>query len=564
VRTDNAHALLTPDMTSEPQPRDPPRPTAAVSIPCYAPVRVLPVRMLLPMLATAAATLLIALCGLATKAGGEALRTPPIQRPAARTAEAAAPSTLPVTVTIDPLGPGRPVPKRFLGLSFEAAALGQLSQYAYHGNLVRLLRSLGPGTLRFGGITADENVAWTDSGTPKPAWASSTIGPTQLHALGVLARRSGWQILLTVGLAHYEPEAAAREVAAAHRALGPYLAAVEIGNEPDAYARHGFRELPWLAQGYEEQISDYRDAIDALTPGVPIAGPDVSGSGAFGEWGDEEALAQTPVMLTGHHYPLGCAQKPPPTIEALLSSASRGAAATSLATYLTVARLYGIPLRIDETNTVSCGGVAGISDTFASALWATGYITQAMADGAAGINLQGNPGNCLGYTPVCAPSPEALAEGTLRAQPEWYALLLTSSLIGDRPLATTISAEDSPNLVATSFSAPGHSLKVVLVNNEPLGTNPFALNLNVGMSMGKAHVLRLTAPSPNAISGMQLAGRTVPANGSWPTPTQTESVATHAGTVSLALAPGSAALVTVSPKPPPRKPPRKHHSAQHH
>jgi hypothetical protein len=450
------------------------------------------------------------------------------------------------------------VPERFLGLSFEAAALSQLSQYAYHGNLVRLLRSLGPGTLRFGGITADENVAWTDPNTPRPAWASSTIGPAQMRALGVLARRSGWQILLTVGLAHYEPEAAAREVAAAHRALGSYLAAVEIGNEPDAYGHHGFRELPWLAQGYEEQISDYRDAIDALTPGVPIAGPDVSGSGAFGEWGDEEALAQTPAMLTGHHYPLGCAQTPPPTIEALLSSASRGAAATSLATYLTVARLYGIPLRIDEANTVSCGGVAGISDTFASALWATGYITQTMADSAAGINLQGNPSNCVGYTPVCAPDPEALAEGTLRAQPEWYALLLTSSLIGDRPLPTTISAEGSPNLVATSFSASGHSLKVVLVNNEPLGTDPLALSLNVGASMDEAHVLRLTAPSPNATSGVQLGGRTVLANGSWPAPTQTEVVATHAGEVSLELAPGSAALVTVSPKPPPHK----RHSAQ--
>jgi hypothetical protein len=152
-------------------------------------------------------------------------------------------------VTIAPLDPGRPVPQRFLGLSFEAAALGQLAQYARHGNLVGLLRSLGPGMLRFGGITADENVAWTDASTPRPAWASSAIGPAQLRAIGVLARRSGWRVLLTVGLAHYEPSAAAREVATAHRELGPYLAAVEIGNEPNAYGSHGLRELPWIAQG---------------------------------------------------------------------------------------------------------------------------------------------------------------------------------------------------------------------------------------------------------------------------------------------------------------------------
>ncbi len=427
-------------------------------------------------------------------------------------------------------------------------ALGQISQYAQHGDFVRLLRSLGPGVLRFGGITADENVAWTDAQTPRPAWASSTIGPTRLQALGKLARRSGWQVLLTVGLAHYEPEAAAREVAAAHRALGPYLAAVEIGNEPNAYASHGFRELPWLAQGYEEEISNYREAIDALTPGAPIAGPDVSGSGAFGEWGDEEALAQSPVMLTGHHYPLGCAQIPPPSIEALLSPASRGAAAASLDSYLTVAGLYGIPMRIDEANSVSCGGVAGISDTFASALWATGYIAQAMADGTAGINLQGNPSNCPGYTPLCAPDLTALAQGALRAQPEWYALLLTRSLIGARPVPTTISSTGSPNLVATSFSAPGHVLKVVLVDNEPPGTNPLALSLSVGAGMGAAQVMRLSAPALSATSGVRLAGREVAPSGSWFAPKRAESLVAHAGSVALELAPSSAALVTIGPK----------------
>jgi hypothetical protein len=442
---------------------------------------------------------------------------------------------------------------------------------------VALLRSLGPGILRFGGITADENVAWTDAATPKPAWASQTIGPAQLRALGILARRSGWQVLLTVGLAHYEPAAAAREVAAAHHLLGPALAAIEIGNEPNAYGNHGLRPLPWIAQGYEEEVSNYREAIEALTPGVPIAGPDVSGSGSFAEWGEEEALAQTPALLSGHHYPLGCAQTPAPSIATLLSGATRGRAAHSLATYLAVANAHDIPLRIDETNTVSCGGVAGISNTFASALWATGYITQAMAAGAAGINLQGNPANCGGYTPLCAPDPASLARGRLRARPEWYALLLTRALVGDRPLPTTIAAAESPgipaegspnaqaisspnlpaegspespapgspDLVATSFLAPDHSLQVVLVNDEPPGTRPLGLRLSVGAGMRAAQIERLTAPSPSATGGVVLAGRPVAFDGWWRPPAHPESVAVHAGSVTLELAPSSAACVTV-------------------
>jgi hypothetical protein len=448
-----------------------------------------------------------------------------------------------VTVGIDRLDPGTPVPERFLGLSFEAAALGQISQYGYRGDMVKLLRSLGPGVLRFGGVTADQNVGWTDAATPRPLWASSAIDPAELRALDVLARRSGWQVMLTVGMAHYEPAAAAREVAAAHAALGPDLLAVEIGNEPNAYGSHGFRELPWIAQGYEEQVSDYREAIEALTPGVPIAGPDVSGSGAFAEWGEEEALAQTPAMLTGHHYPLGCAQTPPPSIEALLSSTTRGRAAHSLASYMAVAHANGMPLRIDETNTVSCGGVAGISNTFASALWATGYTTQAMADGTAGINFEGNPTNCTGYTPLCALTPADVASGRLRAEPEWYALLLSRSLVGARPLPTTISAEGSPDLVAAAFSEPDHSLKVVVVDDEPQSTTPLTLHLNVGAGLGTASVQRLTAPSPSATGGVELAGHAV-TNGSW-SATATQSVAAHAGIVALEITPGSAALVTI-------------------
>jgi hypothetical protein len=467
---------------------------------------------------------------------------------------------LPIAVTIDPLDPGRPVARRFLGLSFEAAAFGQLAAYAGHGNLVALLRSLGPGMLRFGGVTADENIAWTDAETPRPAWASGVIDAAEMRAIGVLARRSGWQVLLTVGLAHYEPAIAAREVAAAHSALGPYLAAVEIGNEPNAYGNHGFRGLPWIAQGYEEQVSDYREAIAALTPSVPIAGPDVSGSGTFSEWGEEEALAQTPALLTGHHYPLGCAQVPAPSIETLLSGAIRGRAAESLATYMAVSQARGIPLRIDETNSVSCGGVAGISDTFASALWATGYITQAMAVGAAGINLEGNPTNCNGYTPLCAPDPTALALGALRAQPEWYALLLTRSLIGSRPLPTTISAAGSPDLVAAAFSDSDHSLKVVLANDEPPGTSPLTLRLDLGAGLGTAHILRLTAPNQSATEGVLLGGRSVAANGSWRAPAQSESSATHAGVLTLELAPSSAALVTVSPRQVRKRPRRRSHS----
>jgi hypothetical protein len=452
----------------------------------------------------------------------------------------------PVVIAIDRHAPGRPVAQRFLGMSFEAAAIAKIGALGSHGDLVALLRSLGPGVLRFGGITADQNVAWTDRQTPRPAWATDVVGPAEMQAIGRLARRSGWQVLLTVGMAHYEPAAAAREVAAAHAALGRNLAAVEIGNEPDAYGRHGFRQLPWIAQGYQEQVSAYREAIGALTPGVRIAGPDVSGSGIYPEWGYAEAAAQTPALLTGHHYPLGCTHIPAPSIESLLSPTIRALEAHSLETYLSVGRPRGIPTRIDESNSVSCGGVAGISNTFASALWATAYIAQGMAAGTAGINLQGNPTNCLGYTPLCAPDTASLAAGRMRAQPDWYALLLTRSLVGWRPLLTTIGGATSPNLAAAAFAGPGHALKLVLVDDEAPGARPLALRVAVGPGLGAAQVIRLTGPALGATGGVLLAGHAVPPSGSWQAPSRLPRAVIRSGVLSVGLTPASGALVTIT------------------
>jgi hypothetical protein len=439
------------------------------------------------------------------------------------------------------------VPSNFLGLSFEVGSLATIAGYAGEGDLVTMLRSLGAGVLRFGGVTADEQIAWTGPQTPRPAWALGVLEAGSLDQLGSLAAESGWHVLLTLGLGHFEPQAAAREAAAAEAALGGSLEAIELGNEPDSYARHGLRAQPWTPVQYNEQIASYRSAIEALAPGIPLAGPDTSGSSAYEKWGLSEAIYEHPAMLTGHHYPLGCAEQPPPSITRLLSPRIRELEEGSLRRYLFVARETEVPFRLDETNTVSCGGVSGISNTFASALWAVSYLTQAMTMGASGINLQGNPANCGGYTPLCAPSGEDLADGTLVAQPEWYALLLARSLLGERPLHTTIAPAHRPNVEASTFLASDGTLQFVLVDDDLPGARGVAMHLHVGAGFHGATILSLTAPSPEALSGVELGGQTVAANGSWTEPAQLPHAANRAGTITVELEPSSAALVTVAP-----------------
>ncbi len=459
--------------------------------------------------------------------------------PAARTAAAAAARTAArrpttVSVAVNRARPGSPVQQRFLGLSFEVSDLALIAGYGTRGDLPELLRSLGPGLLRFGGISADTRTAWTDEVVRRPAWASNTIGPEDFRHLRVLAQESGWSVLLTVGLAHYDPGAAAREVASAKAILGPWLAGIEIGNESDAYARHGFRRQPWGPGRYLAQVTAYRRAIDRLAPGIPLAGPDVSGSRSFQSWGPAEVRSQQPAMLTGHHYPLGCHLVHTASIQRLLSPLIRAREGTSLTRYMQVASRAHIPLRVDEANTVSCGGVAGISDTFAAALWATSYIAHTMTVGVAGINLEGNPARCTGYSVVCASSPARLAAGQLQVQPEWYALLLARALVGDRPLRTSIRGPAGTNITSTALLAPDGTMRLVLVDEEPPGSPAASVHVRVGAGYRTANAIALTAPSPQALSGASLGGSSVAADGSWPGPSRTSPLPVSGGLVDRA------------------------------
>ena len=169
-------------------------------------------------------------------------------------------------------------------------------------------------------------------------------------------------MLLTLNLGHFDPEAAAREAAAAKLYLGEWLAGIELGNEPNSYAHQGLRQEPWTFLEYDSEVAAYRAAIEAAAPGIPLAGPDVSGSSAFDTWGVGEVVDQPPQLLTGHHYPLSCQSQP--TIGRLLSPHIRLLELRSLKRYLAVAQNGEIPFRLDEANTVSCGG-CGISNTFA-------------------------------------------------------------------------------------------------------------------------------------------------------------------------------------------------------
>jgi hypothetical protein len=459
-----------------------------------------------------------------------------------------------VSVAARPVGPA--VPADFLGLSFEMRSLPTVAGYASRGNLVALLRSLGPGVMRFGGASADEQAAWVGPGVGNgpalPRWASTAITEGDFAGIAALARESGWRVLLTVNLGHYDPAAAAREAAAAQRLLGPWLAGVAIGNEPDLYSRKRLRPPGQGVAAYLPQAAAYRAAIEAAAPGVPIVGPDPS-TGLTGlRWVRAVASSPTlrPQLLTDHYYPLSsCGSRP--TISELLSPTVRRSESEALARALALAHAYATPLRVDETNDVSCEGEPGVSDTFASALWALDYTARALSAGVAGLNfhdLLSKPG---AYSPLIAPDPGALGAGALHAAPEWYALLAAHVLIGaragGRPLPSAVAGAAPGELSASAVRALDGRLALVLVDYDPPGSPPLAVRLRVPRALAGGSVLRLTAPSPAATAGVRLGGRAVAPDGTWTPPSTLPAVSGRAGSLAVQMPPSSAAVVTLSP-----------------
>lgn len=463
-----------------------------------------------------------------------------------------------VTVAATPAASA--APSDFLGLSFELRSLPLLARYATpHGDLVALLRSLGRGVVRFGGVSADEQSAWVGPGATLPSWAGTAITPADLAGVARLAHETGWRVLLTVNLGHYDPRAAAQEAAAARAALGSALIGVEIGNEPDRFTGKRLRGRGWNIASYRDQVVAYRAAIEAAAPGTPIAGPDPATGTPGIPWLRAAARTLHPALLTEHYYPLSsCGYEP--TVGELLSPNLRRGAAAMLANVQGIARVAHAPLRIDETNDISCEGRPGVSDTFAAALWALDYIARALDAGVAGLNFHDLPTRSGSYSPLLAPSPTALAAGALRAQPEWYALLAARELPRTNPLRVRVAGASPAEISASAFRTPDGRLHLVLVDFDPPGSRPLAVRLQASAASGArpaskpasrpyehGSILRLTAPAPAATGGVHLGGRTVAPDGSWSAPSSLPAVYNHHGALSLQLAPSSAAVVTLYP-----------------
>ncbi|CAK5268206.1 unnamed protein product [Mycena citricolor] len=179
----------------------------------------------------------------------------------------------------------------------------------------------------------------------------------------------------------------------AERILGDRLLGLQVGNEPDLYPAHNRRSPTY---GPVDYVRDFGliDAALRADPGVPHVNKKLVGPSISGTWRLEDVFnasfltdyAPSLAALSVESYPdNNCAKvlktggpvvDPQTVFSNYLNHTSSQEIMRKYLNSTLLAQSLDLPFHMLETNTASCGGFPGVSDSFGSALWALDYGLQ--------------------------------------------------------------------------------------------------------------------------------------------------------------------------------------------
>jgi hypothetical protein len=444
----------------------------------------------------------------------------------------------------------RAVPHSFLGISTETDEFDQFVQKvpSFPALLMQLavVGDNSPVSLRIGGESADGTYLNADGFSQPSGITSVGIDLPYLQRLGALARSVPLTVTLDLNLAAHNPQMAAALATEARKALpGGSLDALEVGNEPDLYhTLIGWNwnpaNLTWGAtyspQTYASDFATYAAALSSATPGVPVAGPVLANMDP--SW--YQTLLQTDGssvgLLTGHRYPFNACAFPGsaqyPTIAGQLSAQASSGLAASLLPAIAAAHQAGLKFRLTELGSASCTGLPGVSDTFATALWAPDVLFNMLADGVDGVNVHTryNTSN----TPLDGP-------GSTIVRPFFYGMVAFTRTLGPGAslLQTSVSGQLPAGLSVWPVALPGGQMHVLLINKAP-STATVALQAGAQAS---AQVQSLQSSSMSPGAQVTFGGQQLSNNGAWQGIPVTTTLNAREGAYQVSVPPLSASLL---------------------
>jgi hypothetical protein len=481
------------------------------------------------------------------------------------------------TLTVLANAPATPVPGSWFGLSTEYWGVPLFARdMPVYERVLSLLHVPGDGPLvmRIGGDSADHSF-WSPKARDMPRWAFA-LTPQFVSNLRRLVVRDRIRLIIDLNLVTDTPFTAAEWARAAETSLPKgSIVGFEIGNEPDLYLRHYWMatiarspfqnaSLPFqlTPSTYLSDFSAYARVLGEHAPDIPLIGPAVAHPRVgIGYIRMLIAYERSELgAVTGHLYPYSACVRDPhspsyATVPRLLSWQASGGLTRDVAGAVATAHAAGLRFRLTELNSVTCGGRYGVSNTFATALWAPDALFTLMRAGVDGANLH------VRATAINAPF--AINPGGLYARPLLYGLLLFTRTLGPqaRLVRLHLSAPRALDLSAWAVRVRRNTLHVLLIDK---GKRTVHVDLHLPAD-GPASIERLLAPSPYSRSGVTLNGQRLNAAGDWVGTRSTQTVTPLArGGYEITLPRHSAALLSVSLRSPARPGSGRRRSSEHH
>jgi hypothetical protein len=477
-------------------------------------------------------------------------------------------------VTVPAQAAGKPIPRAFLGLSTEYATMAIAEQHtALYERVLRQLMVPGDGkfVLRIGGDTAD-HVVYDRSADKLPPWALK-VTPQGVADTVKIINDLHLRVIVDLNTISTTPAVMAAwvgEILRDAKLPAGSLANLEIGNEPDIYNRNTWEfnikaanrpstlgkaavaphRAPdrVTAQSYAQKYVEFERALTRVAPDIPLAAPAIAESRDNVSW--IKTLLRLPPRrlgaITFHIYPYSNCAKPGdpkyPTVQKLLSEQATDGMSDTIAPSVAVARKAGYLTRLTEINSVTCAGTLGVSDTFATALWAPDAFFELMHDGVEGVNLHAR------VESINDPF-DFTKQGQLHTHPLLYGLIVFTRMLGAHSELVPVKLHSSRSQhlkvwAVRSGEAPNqlNTLKLLLINK---GSGSATIDLHLPTS-SRATVVRLLAPK--ASSGeteVTLGGQRLDGRAQWEGKPQLETISPTPRGYVVQVRGESAAMLTV-------------------
>lgn len=416
--------------------------------------------------------------------------------------------------------PGLSVPQSgaFVGFSIEMSVVNQILgknasvlQVPFLNLMANIQQRAGHVKVRIGGNT-QETAVLVDS-TPDEkviekagmGMANVTDSPPLVYTTGLFHMMRQISSLVNVrwflGIPFMDTNNFQLRIAEEGQAiLGDYLLGLQVGNEPDLYARRSRRPPTYRPIDY---VNEFSRLVDAMTSDPKIInhsqliGPNI----ATGDWQPEniwdtgfvDAFGANLAYLSVEHYPtdncfarfgIGVPHDPQTIFPSYLNHESSRVIVEPYLNSTAYALSKGKQLIMFETNTASCGGFAGISDSFGAALWGLDYALQLAYRNFAGA-LMHIGGQNVFYNPFTPPPTNQSLFRQWTIGPMYYTALVMAEVMGASNKSQILDLNANSNNTFTpayGIYEDGKPERVALINfvTDASGASDITASISVG------------------------------------------------------------------------------------